>query len=319
MQLGGGETLRGFSVSANPESQRLDTTKPVVLFLSGSAGQDVGDPATSEDQGADLAAHFAKDRGCNFVGLNYRGFGQSSDIKLSERSITQDGFAMLNHLLDQRFRTDDIIVHGYSLGASVAAQIQRRVEASGHELRGVVYDRPMSSATGAAKAHVGEMVRQQFERTRAERLNGGVEAWAEQTQRIAEMASDISHARYNYDIPRGFAQYGNTRPNANPFETVASEYPQHDQGVRAWLGDGLDLTGRLLEAHERAVDGKPPLSSSEIDRLKRDVAGFCEAAARQPPLDKPLEPLFGDDAGLMDVDAAADEIRARTFAPDRGQ
>jgi len=86
------------------------------------------------------------------VALNYQGYGQSSDKSPSEKSITKDGFAMINHLLQLGFQPDQIIVHGYSMGASVAPRLQASVESRGYTLGGVVYDRPMSSATGAAKS-----------------------------------------------------------------------------------------------------------------------------------------------------------------------
>ena len=145
LDLGAGSQLSGFSVSANPSSSELDTDKPVVLFLSGSAG-------SAEQYGPELAKHFAEHEGVNFVALNYRGFGRSTNVAPTEKTITEDGFSMMNHLLEQGFRPENIIVHGYSMGASVAARLQARVEAAGHRLAGAVYDRPMSSATGAAKA-----------------------------------------------------------------------------------------------------------------------------------------------------------------------
>lgn len=145
IQTGRGDTLSGFSMSAAPNSAALDVNRPVVLFLSGSNG-------SAEQYGGDLAKHYAVDHQTNFVALNYRGYGESTDVKPSEASITKDGFEMINHLLQQGFSPDQIIVHGFSMGASVAAHIQARVEEGGYALRGAIYDRPMSSATGAAKS-----------------------------------------------------------------------------------------------------------------------------------------------------------------------
>lgn len=142
--VGNQNHLSGFSVSALPNSQVLDTNKPVVLFLSGSGG-------SAEKYGTTIAGRYAGQHDCNFVALNYRGYGRSSDKSPSEKSITQDGFAMINHLLQQGFQPDQIIIHGYSMGASVASRLQASVESRGYTLGGVVYDRPMSSATGAAK------------------------------------------------------------------------------------------------------------------------------------------------------------------------
>jgi pimeloyl-ACP methyl ester carboxylesterase len=144
----GGGMLSGYSVSAAKDKAELDLSRPVVLFLSGSGG-------SAEKWGGRMAAHYAQEKNCNFVALNYRGYGHSSEVSPTEKTITEDGFAMVNHLLELGFPPDKIIIHGFSLGASVASRLQASIESSGHKLGGVIYDRPMSSATGAAKS-VGE-------------------------------------------------------------------------------------------------------------------------------------------------------------------
>jgi len=144
---GGNQMLSGFSVSASGATgATLDLNRPVVLFLSGSG-------APAQNYSGTIAREMAQGRNCNFVALNYRGFGGSggAGFQPNEQTVTEDGFAMLNHLLQQGFPPDRIILQGYSLGASVASRLQAAVESSGHRLGGVIYDRPMSSATGAAK------------------------------------------------------------------------------------------------------------------------------------------------------------------------
>lgn len=143
--LANGGHLSGFTLSADQNNTAFDLTRPVVVFLSGSGG-----PA--EEYGGEIAADYCENHNCNVMAMNYQGYGNSSAIDPTENSITKDGLAMVNHLLQQGFQPDQIILHGYSLGASVTSRLQGIVESSGHELRGVVYDRPMSSATGAAKA-----------------------------------------------------------------------------------------------------------------------------------------------------------------------
>ncbi len=144
-----GQDLKGFSISADPNSSQLDPTRPVVLYFSGSGG-------TAEKYGAEIGKNYAENQNCNFVAVNYRGYGESEAINPSETSIAKDGMTMINHLIQQGFPPDKIIVHGYSMGASVAAHVQARVEESGYQLRGVVYDRPMSSATGAAHDYAAD-------------------------------------------------------------------------------------------------------------------------------------------------------------------
>lgn len=439
VDLGKGSHLSGFSASANPASAELDTSRPVVLFLSGSGG-----PA--EQYGGELAKHFSEQKGVNFVALNYRGFGDSSDVAPTETTITKDGFAMINHLLEQGFKPEDIIVHGYSMGALVAARIQARVEADGYRLAGAVYDRPMSSATGVAESlaapdqppvsrservsafvkkklyafgariTVGSMsTRKSLERlkqanpeggfrsptfvaydngsntggdelsrrmgealgvttlatggdhtdhemairgafksdamkdlyaTRQEKdfrlwaepsrtdldaskrilkdsilgeehsasevlarlsggdkgirrgvtaianlknikphhlspriLNGTRAQWQTQTERIVRMAEQVEQATFNKDLTGGYRQYGTTN---NPFKDVAENHPELDHAVREWLADGIDLADRLLTAQLGAVDGKPPLTETEMEQLQRDIDAFANPGGRSP-------------------------------------
>jgi pimeloyl-ACP methyl ester carboxylesterase len=145
------ETLSGYSISADPNSANLDLTRPVVVYFSGSGG-------TAEEYGADIGKAYALNKNANFVAVNYRGYGASDQTGLSEKSLVKDGMSIINHLVQQGFDPNQIIVHGYSMGADVASHVQARVEESGHQLRGVIYDRPMTSATGAAHDYGREMV-----------------------------------------------------------------------------------------------------------------------------------------------------------------
>ena len=150
----GNQNMRGFSISANANGAALDNTRPVVLYLSGSGG-------AAENYGAEIGRAYALDKNVNFVAVNYRGYGGSDQVKPSEASLVHDGIAMINHLIqNEGFSPDQIIVHGYSMGATIASHVQSRVEETGHELRSVIYDRPMTSATGAAHDMGKEMAKE---------------------------------------------------------------------------------------------------------------------------------------------------------------
>lgn len=127
-----------------------DTRKPVVLLLSGSGG-------TAENYGREIADFYSKGSGhkANVMSLNYRGFGESDGGLPSKQSVYQDAHAMFNKLLDMGFEPNQIVIHGFSLGGSVAAKLHESAENQGMQLKGVVYDRPMTSVKEAATASMG--------------------------------------------------------------------------------------------------------------------------------------------------------------------
>src|SRR5262249_60979774 len=94
--------------SSNLKRGGPDITKPVVLLLTGSHG-------SAEDQGLDMAKFYA-DQDCNVLSVNYRGFGASTNEFPSEKGLMEDSQNMLEHLLAMGFKTDQIVIHGFSLG-----------------------------------------------------------------------------------------------------------------------------------------------------------------------------------------------------------
>lgn len=145
----GGRTLRGnfFSAAGHnlKEHAAPDLGRPVVLFLSGSAG-------TAETQGTEIAESYQA-MGASVLAMNYGGFGGSTG-EPSEQGLLEDGQAMLRHLLEMGYRADQIVLHGYSMGGAIAGQLQAANEAAGLDLRGVMLDRPMLSATHGIKGHM---------------------------------------------------------------------------------------------------------------------------------------------------------------------
>lgn len=156
----GGNQLRGNFFSQEDHNLiqnggKPDTTKPVVLFLSGSGG-------SAEDYGTDIAEFYQKS-GASMLSVNYAGYGEyakGTEIpEPTEESILQDAQAMLQHLLDQGYKSDQIVIHGYSLGGAIAGKLQTHNEApDGDEkpgaFRGLVLDRPMLSSTAGVKGNV---------------------------------------------------------------------------------------------------------------------------------------------------------------------
>ena len=135
----------GYNLKNN--DNKVDTSRPVVLLLTGSSG-------SAEEQGFDVAK-FYTETGASVLSVNYAGFGGNAAPPdgTSELSLQQDAQSMLQHLINLGYDPDKIIIHGYSLGAAVAAELQRANEANGVKFRGAVQDRPMLSAVHGVEGH----------------------------------------------------------------------------------------------------------------------------------------------------------------------
>lgn len=139
------------------ESKTLAYNNTTVLILSGSGG-------SSEEYTRPMAEKYTR-MGARVVALNYRGYGQShkSNKKLSEggtpteKGLYEDAEAIYDHLIQgegglTKTAGNEIIVHGYSLGAPIAATLVKRILKKGGSVKGLVLDRAMPSTYEAAKA-----------------------------------------------------------------------------------------------------------------------------------------------------------------------
>jgi acetyl esterase/lipase len=135
----------GYNLKNN--DNKADTSRPVVLLLTGSGG-------SAEEQGFDVASFYTAN-GASVLSVNYAGFGGNAAPAegTSELSMQQDAQSMLQHLINLGYDPDKIIIHGYSLGAAVAAELQRANEANDVKFRGAVQDRPMLSAVHGVEGH----------------------------------------------------------------------------------------------------------------------------------------------------------------------
>lgn len=149
-----GRTLKGNFFTAKghnlkSEDFKPDTSRPVVLLLTGSGG-------SCEDQGLDMAKMY-KEGGASVLSVNFGGYGDSSDSEVSEQSLNQDGQAMLEYLVGLGYDPDKIVLHGYSMGATVSGQLEGMYEKNGVKFRGQVQDRPMPSAYDGVMGHLGNL------------------------------------------------------------------------------------------------------------------------------------------------------------------
>ncbi|WP_319924498.1 MARTX multifunctional-autoprocessing repeats-in-toxin holotoxin RtxA [Xenorhabdus littoralis] len=127
------------------QSQEKESAKKVVLFIHGSG-------SSAEEQASTIQSHYQK-QGVDVLAVNMRGYG-SSDGHPSEKGLYQDARTMLRYLVNDRgVKPENIIIHGYSMGGAVAADLARYAERNGQPVSGLLLDRPMPSMTKALTAH----------------------------------------------------------------------------------------------------------------------------------------------------------------------
>ncbi|WLI10674.1 MULTISPECIES: alpha/beta hydrolase [Pseudomonas] len=91
--------------------------------------------------------------GVDVLAVNYRGFGKSEGTP-SEQGLYQDAEAMFKHLTQTlKIPAEDVILHGYSMGGPIAAHLASKAQSDGHNVAGLILDRPMPSTSKATRAH----------------------------------------------------------------------------------------------------------------------------------------------------------------------
>ncbi|MBD2797923.1 MARTX multifunctional-autoprocessing repeats-in-toxin holotoxin RtxA [Xenorhabdus sp. 18] len=119
--------------------------KKVVLFIHGSG-------SSAEEQASFIQSHYQK-QGVDMLAVNLRGYG-ASDGHPSEKGLYQDARTMFRYLVNDRgIKPENIIIHGYSMGGPIAADLARYAEHNGRAVSGLLLDRPMPSMTKAITAH----------------------------------------------------------------------------------------------------------------------------------------------------------------------
>ncbi|WP_434223354.1 alpha/beta fold hydrolase [Xenorhabdus bakwenae] len=116
-----------------------------MLFIHGSG-------SSAEEQASIIQNQYQK-QGVDMLAVNMRGYG-SSDGHPSEKGLYQDARTMFSYLVNDRgIKPENIIIHGYSMGGAVAADLARYAERNGQAVSGLLLDRPMPSMTKAITAH----------------------------------------------------------------------------------------------------------------------------------------------------------------------
>ncbi|MEZ8021438.1 alpha/beta fold hydrolase, partial [Vibrio splendidus] len=128
-----------------PEGEESTGNGKVVLFLHGSG-------SSSEEQASAIRSHYHK-QNIDMLAVNMRGYGES-DGGPSEKGLYQDSRTMFKYLVnDKGIDPSNIIIHGYSMGGPIAADLARFAAQNGQAVSGLLLDRPMPSMTKAITAH----------------------------------------------------------------------------------------------------------------------------------------------------------------------
>ncbi|EGR0081958.1 MARTX multifunctional-autoprocessing repeats-in-toxin holotoxin RtxA [Vibrio vulnificus] len=131
--------------AASSEGETSATSGKVVLFLHGSG-------SSAEEQASEIRNHYQK-QGIDMLAVNLRGYGES-DGGPSEKGLYQDARTMFNYLVnDKGIDPSNIIIHGYSMGGPIAADLARYAAQNGQAVSGLLLDRTMPSMTKAITAH----------------------------------------------------------------------------------------------------------------------------------------------------------------------
>ncbi|AOM40843.1 MARTX multifunctional-autoprocessing repeats-in-toxin holotoxin RtxA [Xenorhabdus hominickii] len=140
--------LTGYYHSAKQETEAAtaqESTKKIVLFIHGSG-------SSVEEQAGAIQSHYQK-QGVDLLAVNLRGYG-SSDGFPSEQGVYHDARTMFHYLVNDRgIKPENIIIHGYSMGGAIAADLARYAERNGQAVSGLLLDRPIPSMTKAITAH----------------------------------------------------------------------------------------------------------------------------------------------------------------------
>ncbi|WP_378080511.1 MARTX multifunctional-autoprocessing repeats-in-toxin holotoxin RtxA [Aeromonas bestiarum] len=130
---------------AERQETQQDGKPEVVLFLHGSG-------SSAEEQADAVRSHYQK-QGIDMLAVNLRGYG-ASDGGPSEQGVYQDARTMFRYLVEERgVAPDKILIHGYSMGGPIAADLARYAAEQGKPVGALLLDRPMPSMSKAITAH----------------------------------------------------------------------------------------------------------------------------------------------------------------------
>ena len=152
--------IRGRRYTPLPAHAHGPGQNKVIVLFSGSGG-------TNEDQLGPLADYYTG-QGSVVYAANYQGYGTSvhdtnavgnDDTMLSESGLYEDAYRIYTYAqINSGVTPDNIILHGFSLGGSVAAHVAKRLAKRGQRLGGLVLHSSIDSAYTQADKGSAEMM-----------------------------------------------------------------------------------------------------------------------------------------------------------------
>ncbi|MEG0764340.1 MAG: hypothetical protein RR424_11015, partial [Oscillospiraceae bacterium] len=201
-------TLKG--VLHKPRSR---ATGKVVVFFSGNTASTLSQ--------SEIPAKTHLTNGASVLCMDYRGFGKSistdkqgkPDEKLVEDGMYKDSMAMYNYAKENLAKSpSDIILHGYSLGGSMASRVAAQVSLDNahkqkdtkvkesERLGGLILQSPINSAYDAARLTIST-----HEKFRDNKTNWSVNALAKLLEHSSGKFNTEAHmqtvAKYDPNIP----------------------------------------------------------------------------------------------------------------------
>ncbi|STQ90193.1 alpha/beta hydrolase [Iodobacter fluviatilis] len=134
-------SLDGFAGQLNGRLYKTGNLedKKTVIFIHG------GTQNISADKQSSSLAETYNNNGYDVLAVNMRGYGKSDGLP-SEKGMYSDAQVMFDYVHQTLgIPVGDILIHGYSLGGPVAANLYKHLESSGLKTAGLILDRPMPS------------------------------------------------------------------------------------------------------------------------------------------------------------------------------
>lgn len=112
---------------SHPDQENKDISeRKYIIFFNGNDGTYEG--------GLSSLMKISDETGANVYCGNYRGVGYSEGFPTGYQDLVMDGEAMVQFLLKQGVRPENILIHGWSLGAGVGAHVAALHQDKGHEI-----------------------------------------------------------------------------------------------------------------------------------------------------------------------------------------
>lgn len=90
---------------------------------------------------------YAEEMGIGIMAVNWRGVGHSEGITSDAQSMTEDGVAMVQHLLHEEISPKNICIFGHSLGGGIGIQVAKYFQQERKMGVAFVSDRSFADAT----------------------------------------------------------------------------------------------------------------------------------------------------------------------------